>query len=132
MDAGDAGIRVSGNLVIAALEVRGTDNIQVSGTSIGVPTTKTDTGALTSASNTAAAAQQTTPPAQAANSGQPSIIIVEVLGFGGNEEGQRDRSNDRSNYNPAAPIKVIGDGHLTDTDMDGLTGEEKRKLSERQ
>ena len=50
MDAGDAGIRVSSNLVIAALEVRGTDNIQVSGASIGVPTNKTDTGALTSAS----------------------------------------------------------------------------------
>jgi hypothetical protein len=37
VNAGDAGIRVSGNLNIAAAHVVGADNIQVSGLSIGVP-----------------------------------------------------------------------------------------------
>jgi Filamentous haemagglutinin family outer membrane protein len=38
VDAGDAGIRVSGNLVIAAFQVLNANNIQVQGTSVGVPT----------------------------------------------------------------------------------------------
>ena len=47
VDAGDAGIRVAGNLNIAALQVIGAANITVVGTSTGVPTS--DAGALSGA-----------------------------------------------------------------------------------
>jgi hypothetical protein len=47
VDAGDAGIRVAGNLNIAALQVIGAANITVVGTSSGVPTS--DAGALSGA-----------------------------------------------------------------------------------
>lgn len=41
VDAGDAGIRVSGNVLIAATRVLGADNIKVGGTSSGVPAVST-------------------------------------------------------------------------------------------
>lgn len=47
VNAGDAGIRVAGNLNIAAVEVIGASNIQVSGTATGVPTSAA--GALSGA-----------------------------------------------------------------------------------
>lgn len=47
VNAGDAGIRVAGNLNIAALRVVGADNIQVGGTSSGVPVS--NVGALSGA-----------------------------------------------------------------------------------
>ena len=56
MNAGDAGI-VAGNLTIAATAVLGANNIQVSGTAVGVPV---DTGGLaaglTGVSNSASSA----------------------------------------------------------------------------
>jgi filamentous hemagglutinin len=44
VNAGDAGIRVAGNLNIAAVQVIGASNITVGGTATGVPTS--DAGAL--------------------------------------------------------------------------------------
>ncbi len=86
VDAGSAGIRVSGNLNIAALHVLNAANIQVQGSSAGVPTAPSvDVGALTTAGNAAGssvAAAETADKTGGATA-LPSIWIVEILGYGG-------------------------------------------------
>lgn len=95
IDAGEAGIRVSGNINLAALRVVNAANIQVQGTTSGIPTVQApNVGALTTASNATAATQQSAVPAQA-NNDRPSILIVEVEGFGGSQEGEDDERNRR-------------------------------------
>lgn len=95
VDAGDAGIR-AGNLNIAAQIVLGSDNIAVSGTSSGTPVA--DTSAITAAASgattggddgsraTAALNQSLAESAQSAQTQaqavRPSLVRVEVLGFG--------------------------------------------------
>jgi hypothetical protein len=95
VDAGDAGIR-AGNLNIAAQIVLGSDNIAVSGTSSGTPVA--DTSAITAAASgattggdevaraTTALNQSLAESAQTAQSlaqaVRPSLVRVEVLGFG--------------------------------------------------
>ncbi|AHF90296.1 filamentous hemagglutinin [Opitutaceae bacterium TAV5] len=88
VDAGDAGIRVSGNLVLAAQAVRGVDNIQVAGVSLGVPNTTVNVAAVTAASNTVAASAQEAVVARprAEPPVVPSIITVETVGYGPVEE----------------------------------------------
>ncbi|MCK9917118.1 filamentous hemagglutinin family protein [Microbacteriaceae bacterium K1510] len=136
VDAGAAGLRVSGNLSIAAVQVLNAANIQVQGTTIGIPTLPApNIGGLTQASNAAGAASQQVTPPQGAGQAQPSIIIVEVLGFGGGDgtqdrnEPERGGATDKRSYNAADPIKVVGYGPLSRSDMQSLTDEEKRKLS---
>ena len=81
---------------------------------------------MTTASNATAATQQATLPA-ASNSGsdRPSIIIVEVLGYGGSQGSsdddaqpgeRRDRRSENTvpAYNPRSPVKILGVGPLTD------------------
>jgi filamentous hemagglutinin family protein len=99
VDFGDAGARVSGNLSVAAQFVLNADNVKVQGTAIGLPTiARPDTGALNTANNT-----NTTKKADVAptNSDQPSIIIVEFLGFGG---------GDGSSATPPPPPTANGGG----------------------
>jgi hypothetical protein len=89
VNAGDAGIRVAGNLTIAALRVVGADNIQVGGLSTGVPAVQS-TGAAASlaASAGSAASAATQGAADLARGGgaqdafRPSFITVRILGFG--------------------------------------------------
>ncbi len=86
VNAGDAGIRVVGNLNIAAAVVVGMENIQASGASVGVPKVEVPSvGALTTASQLtqAAAKEGVGPPPQAKNpvAELPSIITVEVVGY---------------------------------------------------
>jgi hypothetical protein len=134
VNAGDSGIRVSGNLVIAAQFVVNTDNIQVKGTSIGVPTSVNNSAALTTANNIGGASQQLEKPSTNNGSEKASIIIVEVLGYGGgNPEGgdegrKRDNKDRQSNYDPNGMFRVIGNGALTAEQNKNLTEEERAKL----
>ena len=96
VNAGDAGIRASGNLNIAAVQVLNAGNISVGGKSSGVPTTTVpNVAGLSTASNTAGAASNTASEAarQAASRAAaqqdqtlPSIITVEVIGYGGGDD----------------------------------------------
>src|SRR5262249_43384682 len=84
VDAGDAGVRVAGNLFVAALHVANADNFQVEGKAFGLPTGPVvDVGANLTAANTAAAAEQEAAGvAQKARRQRPLTITVTVEGFG--------------------------------------------------
>ncbi|MEQ1592642.1 MAG: filamentous hemagglutinin family protein [Thiobacillaceae bacterium] len=104
VNAGDAGIRALGNLNIAAAHVIGTDNIAVAGLAVGVPAS-VDTGGLSVSgvagpgdaakaagdatgglSKDSAAAQKAADEMKKNLAGfKPSLISVEVLGFGEGE-----------------------------------------------
>ncbi|MEW6642770.1 MAG: filamentous hemagglutinin family protein [Pseudomonadota bacterium] len=139
IDVGEAGIRFSGNLNLAALQVVNAGNINGQGTVTGVPTVQgPPTAALTSASNTTAATQQAAPPPPRSD-GQPSIIMVEVLGYGGGDgsptpddedEKRRRRSRDQS-YNTNSVLQLVGNGALSPTQQEALTDEERRNLAAR-
>ena len=133
VDAGDAGIRVSGNLVVAAAQVLNADNIQVQGTKIGVPiAASVNVGALTSAAAAAGAvskvaenmAQQ---QQNDALSKQPSIISVQVLGFGDGSSMINENSN---GYDPNSPVQVLGAGRLSNVRKQSLTMDERKLLVE--
>jgi len=103
VDAGDAGIRATGDITIAAAQVVNADNIAAGGASVGVPTAPAaaapNVAGLSSASSSTAAAssaasdvaQQSQAAAESSVQETPSSITVEVLGYGGGEEEEEER-----------------------------------------
>lgn len=108
VDAGDAGIRATGNLNIAATIVLNAANISVGGTSAGTPAAATvaspSLGAVSGANSSAGAATSATAQTGAQPQTQetttqslPSIITVEVIGYGG---GSGDDDEERKRNQP--------------------------------
>ncbi|MDF0545412.1 filamentous hemagglutinin family protein [Sphingobium sp. H39-3-25] len=81
VDAGDAGVRASGRIAVAAAQVANADNFQAAGDITGVPTTTAQVAVATPQDASSAIAAQA---AQAASSNnqrdQRSLITVDVLG----------------------------------------------------
>jgi filamentous hemagglutinin family protein len=143
VDAGEAGIRVSGNVNIAALQVLNAANIQVKGESAGLPTVPTVnvaalTSASTAASTAAAAAQEVLQrEREQVRQQQPSVFTVRVLGIGDEAApaapsplppaGPVSRSS--TPYDPRNPVQIVGHGvQLDPALMAQLTEEERRAL----
>ncbi|MGJ7542167.1 filamentous haemagglutinin family protein [Variovorax sp. LT1R16] len=148
VNAGDAGLRVAGNLNIAALQVLNADNIQVKGEIKGLPViAAVNIGALTNAS---AAASQAAVAAQevlqreraAARQTLPSVFTVRVLGFGSEPAGQggqggpasdppAPRPASRAAYDRSKMVQIVGLG--SDMDAGGwlrLTEAERRSVQQ--
>ncbi|BAS00464.1 filamentous haemagglutinin family outer membrane protein associated with VreARI signalling system [Blastochloris viridis] len=135
IDAGTAGIRVSGNAVVAAVTLLNASNIEVGGKATGLPTIQGP-----SVSGLAAAISTPPPPQPVATAINPasdrsSIIIVEILGYGGSDgspnsdrptDEQRRRTDDgrqgsNQQQDPRSRYQVIGVGELTDAEARQLT-----------
>ncbi|MEI9915411.1 MAG: filamentous hemagglutinin family protein [Methylovirgula sp.] len=145
VDAGAAGIRVSGNLNIAALQVLNAFNIQVQGVTTGVPTVAApNVGALSDASAASGAATKAITSTGQGNStsGQPSILIVEIEGYGGDDgqnepvqqpqqEHRKKADGHRASYDPNGMFRVVGNGELTGEERENLTQNERQHLAPR-
>jgi hypothetical protein len=58
---------------------------------------------------------------------QPSIIAVQVLGFG-DGSGMIDENN--SGYDPNSPVQILGAGQLSAARKQSLTMDERKLLAE--
>ncbi|MGJ7545856.1 filamentous haemagglutinin family protein [Variovorax sp. LT1R16] len=143
IDAGEAGIRVSGNVNLAALQVVNAANIAVKGEAIGIPTiAAVNVGALTNAS---AAASQAAGAAQevlqrdraSARQNLPSIFTVRVLGFGNEpmddapsrSTPSRPDSRTELRYDKSSVVQVIGEkGRLYPEQAGYLTEGQRHRL----
>ena len=117
IDAGDAGIRVSGNINLAAVSVTNAGNISAGGTATGAPATTAaapSISAVTSASNATAAAGSTAPKPGEAQKPQeptvnsdtmPSLYTVEVIGYGGGDAAEEEPEEEPA----AAPVPTSED-----------------------
>ena len=116
VNAGDAGIRASGNVNVAAAQVLNANNIQAGGSKTGVPTTTSaNVGLAVSAANAAGSSENAASNAanqQQNNASQqgdlPSIISVEVIGYGddgdsASTESPSDRKSSGATYLAARP-----------------------------
>lgn len=92
IDAGDAGIRVSGNLSLSAMTILNAPNIQVVGSSTGMPGAAVSGLSLITTSNSWNTADTENPMVRSLPSPPPqskpleveapSIITVEIIGYG--------------------------------------------------
>ncbi|WP_232064017.1 filamentous haemagglutinin family protein [Achromobacter xylosoxidans] len=150
IDAGEAGIRYSGNVNLAALQVVNAANVVGQGKATGVPAlAAVNVAALTSASAAAAGAtqgaQETSRQQQAAaRRNLPSIISVQILGNGseplsgagspgatapaGRNPGPGAAAATQG-YDPRSIFQMVGNGELDAAQKARLTEPEQRGLS---
>jgi hypothetical protein len=118
IDAGDAGIRSSGNLNLAATKVLNADNIAASGSTSGAPPAAPPPAApnISGASAAAAAGAASTSTADKttkqnntteAAEATPSIISVDVLGYGGGDGDDANSLTPDANSQTNAPQASI-------------------------
>jgi len=100
VNAGDAGIRVSGNLYIAAVQVLGADNIDVEGEAFGVPQEAPPNVELNleASATTAAAAAAADQPRD-----ERSVVSVIFEGFGEADAEGEDECPPSSSADPTCP-----------------------------
>ncbi|WP_441279283.1 filamentous hemagglutinin family protein [Tardiphaga sp. 172_B4_N1_3] len=131
VDAGDAGIRVAGNFNVAALIVLNADNIKVGGESKGVPKPQAPVVNLTAETKDKAAADAVKDTTQQPGNDRPSVIIVEVLGYGGGSDGDterrkyeedeaRRRRSDKHDQDPTSRVQVLAVGDLSQEEIGRL------------
>lgn len=141
IDAGEAGIRVSGNVNFAALAIVNAANVQVQGKSTGLPViAAVNVGALTNASATAAQAATAAQDAMARDraaqrQNAPSIFSIRMLGGGpdtpapnADQKGASLAPQARASYDPSSAFQLVGNGELTEAQKMQLTREEKAHL----
>jgi filamentous hemagglutinin len=123
IDAGDAGIRVTGNINLAAVTVVNSGNISAGGTSAGSPSGSVSAPAIstvTTASNASAAAASTTvQPGEEQRTDAPtmetddapSVYTVEVIGYGGgyDEDEEEDEVTAEEEDEESPPTNADGD-----------------------
>ncbi len=137
VDAGDAGVRSAGNLSVAALRIVNADNFKVSGITSGIPTVQApNIAGLSEAVNTIEpAAKQAAIPGQGSGNAQPSVIIVEVLGYGGgvdDEHTDREKRQGRQSsngYDPNNVVRLLSNGTFSADDLKPLTASERSALA---
>ena len=99
VDAGDAGVRASGNVFVAAARVANADNFKAEGNVSGVPSGGVSAGPAVPADATSAAVAQATKGNDAqGNADKRSIITVDVLGAV--DGGAGDKCKDPENRDP--------------------------------
>ncbi|WP_353229008.1 filamentous haemagglutinin family protein [Novosphingobium sp.] len=84
VDAGDAGVRASGSILVAAAHVANADSFKAGGSISGVPSRGAAPAAAPPSSNAASAAQANATNANNDNTQKRSVITVDVEGFAGN------------------------------------------------
>jgi filamentous hemagglutinin family protein len=145
IDAGEAGIRVSGNVNIIAPRVANAENIKVQGDSAGLPMiASANIGALTSAtaaSSAAAIGAQEMLQRDRANARNnlPSVFTVRVLGFG-NEPVQKSETDTvmpsaavssvttNTPYNPNSFLQIVGHGDQLKPELLSQLSEKERQM----